>query len=24
LYNGRPIDLNPFISVTVARFTLEE
>lgn len=23
-YNGRPIDLKPFISVTVARFTLEE
>lgn len=23
-YNGRPIDLNPFIDVTVARFTLEE
>ncbi len=23
-YNGRPIDLNPFIEVTVARFTLEE
>ncbi|HSJ81121.1 MAG TPA: helix-turn-helix domain-containing protein [Thiobacillus sp.] len=23
-YNGRPIDLNPFIAVTVARFTLEE
>lgn len=23
-YNGRPIDLKPFIDVTVARFTLEE
>ena len=23
-YNGRPIDLKPFIAVTVARFTLEE
>ncbi|MDP2109579.1 MAG: helix-turn-helix domain-containing protein [Thiobacillus sp.] len=23
-YNGRPIDLEPFIEVTVARFTLEE
>lgn len=23
-YNGRPIDLTPFIDVTVARFTLEE
>ena len=23
-YNGRPIDLKPFIEVTVARFTLEE
>ena len=23
-YNGRPIDLTPFIAVTVARFTLEE
>jgi cytoskeleton protein RodZ len=23
-YNGRPIDLKPFIGVTVARFTLEE
>ncbi|MDP1645077.1 MAG: helix-turn-helix domain-containing protein [Thiobacillus sp.] len=23
-YNGRPIDLNPFIDATVARFTLEE
>lgn len=23
-YNGRPIELNPFIDVTVARFTLEE
>ena len=23
-YNGRPIDLNPFIGMTVARFTLEE
>jgi len=23
-YNGRPIDLNPFIAATVARFTLEE
>lgn len=23
-YNGRPIDLTPFIEVTVARFTLEE
>ena len=23
-YNGRPIDLEPFIDVTVARFTLEE
>ena len=23
-YNGRPIDLKPFVSVTVARFTLEE
>ena len=23
-YNGRPIDLKPFISLTVARFTLEE
>lgn len=23
-YNGRPIDLQPFIAVTVARFTLEE
>ncbi|OZA29485.1 MAG: helix-turn-helix domain-containing protein [Hydrogenophilales bacterium 17-61-9] len=23
-YNGRPVDLNPFISATVARFTLEE
>jgi cytoskeleton protein RodZ len=24
LYNGRPIDLKPFIAVSVARFTLEE
>ena len=24
MYNGRPIDLKPFIDVTVARFTLEE
>lgn len=23
-YNGRPIDLKPFVAVTVARFTLEE
>ena len=23
-YNGRPIDLKPFVDVTVARFTLEE
>ena len=23
-YNGRPIDLKPFISLTIARFTLEE
>jgi cytoskeleton protein RodZ len=23
-YNGRPIDLKPFIGMTVARFTLEQ